>query len=478
MANGQGNWFFDDESGGLKWYPDYNEAAAVAYGQNPTAETQAAAQPFGADPVYPGDAYFLAGGTPTIPATAQPAQPADISPQTFAASDNVAPAGTVGGNVDTINQPITAPTSTLIPPTSRFALPGWDMTKWNTPGYSDPKYDLGHALSPYAPTPENLQKVIAGMPGFSYLGGDLVRMPDGTVVDAIYDIGGAGAHWQFSGPSGAAAPMTTAGAATATTPAKSLLPSLSSLLGSIGGGGGGGTGGGGLNLVGQPLQPGVNQVGQDDFSVMLDNALQSLISGGGSTPFGNSISATLADIISHGGNVPGSNGTEQSLNAARDAEAQAYSGQLADAKNSLADRGLMAIPGQDSGSQNLAINRITQSLAQPYSGAVAGIEQHAMDLANTNLNDALSLATGMSRDQTNAILGSIGSGTQRQQVLSQIALDTLAQNTQWNEFLATYGLQKDQIAEQLAQGRITSLVPLLQLFLQLSQQSSQGFIGS
>ena len=76
-------------------------------------------------------------------------------------------------------------------------LEGWVSSKWHDLSYTSPKYVFGRALAGLDPTEENLQRVATAQ-GLTYLGNGRVRFPDGTVVDAIYDLNGPRAHWQYS----------------------------------------------------------------------------------------------------------------------------------------------------------------------------------------------------------------------------------------------------------------------------------------
>lgn len=226
--------------------------------------------------------------------------------------------------------------------------------------------------------------------------------------------------------------------------------------------------------TGLPLSPFLNQVGQTPFDDLMNGALGDLLSHGGASPYGRTIEATLNDLIHSGGMMPN---TKAQLSSARDASAGAMSGQLADARAALAARGLASPRGASQGAEATAIGRISQNIAPTYAQAVTDINSHAIDVANTSVMQALSMATGLSESDATTILNTVGTGTARQTALANIALKTLEDNMQWNEFLANFGLQKDQIAEQLAQGRINSLVPLLSLFLQMSGQAAGGYLG-
>lgn len=216
------------------------------------------------------------------------------------------------------------------------------------------------------------------------------------------------------------------------------------------------------------------QIGSDPQSQLIDAGLADLIKRGGATDSTTSLMKQLQDIISKGGITHDS---EADLNRARDDEARAFTGQTEDARAALASRGVASTPGVAQGGEISAIKRITESLAPTYADTVAGIETHAADMKNSTLLSSLQMATGLSAQESNNLLGALGSGTQRQLGLSQIALQSLEQDDQWNEFVANYGLNKDQVAAQIKNGNIQSLIPLLTAFLQGASQGAQGYIG-
>ncbi len=75
-------------------------------------------------------------------------------------------------------------------------ISGYESRRWHDLTNRSPKYVFGRALVDLEPTAENLKRV-AEANGLEYLGGDLVRFPDGTIVDSIYDFGGPKAVWQY-----------------------------------------------------------------------------------------------------------------------------------------------------------------------------------------------------------------------------------------------------------------------------------------
>jgi hypothetical protein len=149
-----------------------------------------------------------------------------------------------------------------------------------------------------------------------------------------------------------------------------------------------------------------------------------------------------------------------------------------DARAMLADRGVISEPGIPQGAESDAIERITQSLALPYSQAIGDIEAHGMDLAHDDVTNALQLATGMSSDQAARILQSVGTGSNRQVALAGIALQQLQSDRDWQQFLSEFGLNHDMVMEQLRQGRVSLAIQLAGIFANQSEAASSGFFDS
>jgi hypothetical protein len=61
-------------------------------------------------------------------------------------------------------------------------------------------------------------------------------------------------------------------------------------------------------------------------------------------------------------------------------------------------------------------------------------------------------------------------------VLSQIAIQSLAQNVAFNQFLAEFGLTRDEVLAKLAAGQDDALIALLMAYLQAVQVASGGHV--
>ena len=221
------------------------------------------------------------------------------------------------------------------------------------------------------------------------------------------------------------------------------------------------------------------------------------------------IEAELRHIIdTKGGDLYGDpNKLAMQLEQARTPIDMLRDAQTRQSRAGLAARG-MAGPTA-SGQESQAMQGIEGRLAPQYAQAGQGIALQAMQqregrLANalTKLQElgstqaqrqvgydtlnsaarqamdqtALSAATGMSQLEASNLLSAIGLGTQRQQVLSDIALRSLDQNITWNQFLAEYGMNRDTVLEQLRKGRIDQLQPIMELFISFLDKARSGVV--
>jgi hypothetical protein len=164
------------------------------------------------------------------------------------------------------------------------------------------------------------------------------------------------------------------------------------------------------------------------------------------------------------------------LIGARERFGRMQQGLTEDARATLAESGGLSLPGVEQGGTNAAIRRISERIAPDFASELRELEAEALDTSNASLMQSLQLATGMSADMARNVLSGAQTTTQRQQILAGIALDSLSQNMQWNQFLAQFGLDRVRLEEEIRMGRIATLVPLLQLFLQGAQTAAGGYI--
>jgi hypothetical protein len=101
----------------------------------------------------------------------------------------------------------------------------------------------------------------------------------------------------------------------------------------------------------------------------------------------------------------------------------------------------------------------------------------ALELAGFNderLNTSLALATGLSELEARTMMESLGTATDRQAVLSDIAIRSLDQNIEWNKFLAEFSLERATTLETLQSGRLNDIQQILTLFGQFLDVARTG----
>lgn len=218
--------------------------------------------------------------------------------------------------------------------------------------------------------------------------------------------------------------------------------------------------------------PTINVPGEN-LSPAIDDTLLDIM--GGSDPLNTG--GYLADLLkrTQGGGI-NSERLQTRLEQAREQLTRGETGALADIRASLADRGLIGTPGHPEGAELDSTVRAFEPLQRAYLDSVRTSTADESMRADAAELDALTRATGWTKDQATARLQAATTANGRQQMLSEIALRTLEDNQQWNEFLATFGLDREKTAESIRQGRIAAIAPIMQMFLALTAQSRGGYI--
>lgn len=229
--------------------------------------------------------------------------------------------------------------------------------------------------------------------------------------------------------------------------------------------------GGGGGSTGAPGNTGYDNTSALD--TLLNSAIANILGAGGLSPSGGDIMAQLKALIAAGGTSPDI--TAQIVKA-RDNSVLAQQGMLADARGELAARGLLSEPGAPQGAEISAIGRIAQNIAPQFANALTDIQTHAMDIGSAQLTSALQMATGLSQDAAHNLVSTINAGTNRQTALANIALQTLDQNRQWQQFLMQYGLDRDKLANDIQNGNLDEVIKIIMAFINSGQVGAGGHI--
>ena len=276
----------------------------------------------------------------------------------------------------------------------------------------------------------------------------------------------------------------------------------------------------GLGPRGQDVMGALNAVIQDSATPVGGVQLQQLISNilagedlsgqvsGLGGPSGEALTNAVTTLLENRGVDPTVGNLR--FERARELTDLARQASLNQAQEALAQRGLASVPGIPQGQEGGAIRRIEERIAPEFAAAVrdilideneradqrlfqglttgtniANLEQNqfldsvsgALELAGLNdarLNTSLSLATGLSEVEARTMLDSLGTATERQAVLSDIAIRSLDQNMEWNRFLAEYALERATTLETLQSGRLNDVQQILTLFGQFLDVARTG----
>lgn len=217
------------------------------------------------------------------------------------------------------------------------------------------------------------------------------------------------------------------------------------------------------------------EVPGENLSPAIDQALLDIMGGEGSDPLGlqGFLSQLLAE--SQGG---GRNSARFNLRAeqAREDLTRGEQAALADLRTTLADRGMVGLPGSAEGMELESTVRAFEPLQRAYLAELRNATLGESEMADRQEMDALRTATGWSDQQIAQRLAGVQTAQQRQQVMSDIALQVLDQNMEWNQFLAEFGLRREQVAEEIRQGRMDAIAPLMQMFSAMIAQSRGGYV--
>lgn len=400
------------------------------------------------------------------------------------------------------------------------SMTGYDWANWNDPQMQTLKYQAGRIGSRYSPADPNALNLLMADGDFRRMfpnarvvdaGSATIDFGNGQVIDMIENFGAPNARWAWqpisagSGGSAAGAPAGgSTGSGGAASGTGSTLGDLRSVFQSLGqqygGPGDAGITTGPLQQVGQDplselitgaLAKFIGDEGQTRFGRQLEQSLLSLISGGDEPSFGGGFQGggdenTILGFREDGGGLPSGGGLSGGVDerqvarrfeSARELLDKGRRTMINDLEGDLVSRNLLSEPGIPQGIHASGLGRVTERLAPEFSRALRDIYTDEVERSDAKQMAALQMATSMSSDQARNFLAGIGEGTARQSALADIALRTLQTNMAWSQFLANYGLQRDQVLAMLQQGRVDDVQQLLNSFLTIASLSRGGYVG-
>ena len=169
--------------------------------------------------------------------------------------------------------------------------------------------------------------------------------------------------------------------------------------------------------------------------------------------------------------------TKRMLTATENAQL-GQQGLLEQLRAQLGDAGVVGLPGAPQGLETAGARRATERVAIPFAQAIRDIDIDESQQAETRQLNALQLATGWSNDKAQRVLQAAAAGTDRQRILSEIALETLQTNQAWNAFLATFGLERERFMQDVRMGNLDRIGGIINSFQQFLAQIRGGFIGN
>lgn len=179
---------------------------------------------------------------------------------------------------------------------------------------------------------------------------------------------------------------------------------------------------------------------------------------GSTDPYSQMLNDKLMELLTNNGMLsPSSEATQ--LETARSSADRARNAEMAGVSSELANRGQLDQFDPAGGAHAAAAAQVEHNDIGPnFTQAVQNYTIANSKQANDNLMSAIQLASTHQKD------------------ISDIALQTLSQNTQFNEFLATFGLQKDQVLYELQNGQNSQLIALLAQYLQAASKTTGGTV--
>ena len=156
----------------------------------------------------------------------------------------------------------------------------------------------------------------------------------------------------------------------------------------------------------------------------------------------------------------------------------AQRGLMDQARAQLADQGTIGLPGVPQGPETAGARRVAERVAVPFAQSLRDISINESQLADDREVNALQLATGWSNAQATRVLQAAAAGTDRQRILSDIALGTLDRNMAWNQFLAQFGLEREKFMQDVRMGNMANISNVISQFQQFLSQLRGGYIGN
>ena len=167
--------------------------------------------------------------------------------------------------------------------------------------------------------------------------------------------------------------------------------------------------------------------------------------------------------------------------------------QLSQGQAALADRNLLGqgpelefmqqleeqlAPAYSAAGQRLITDQLDRADARYQAALDAGVNvaEAQAQRREARLIPTLQIASNQPAQQAQNMLDTVGTWTERQRMLGDLAIRNLDQNIDWNTFLAEFGLERDQILELISAGRLDDIANLLNSNLPAISLLPQGMV--
>ena len=179
--------------------------------------------------------------------------------------------------------------------------------------------------------------------------------------------------------------------------------------------------------------------------------------GGTSGGFDGQLEQGILSILKQGW-APDKNRLAQRYESARENIDRGRKSQMGNLQAALAERGLLG-----SGAEAATMGRLESDLGGQYSTALRDAQLSEDELSQDRYMGALNAGLGMSANDIN-----------RKKVMGELAVANLSQNRAWNQFLMSYGLDKQKIENDIQMGNIDRYTNLIGLYMQYGQSLAGG----
>lgn len=219
-------------------------------------------------------------------------------------------------------------------------------------------------------------------------------------------------------------------------------------------------------------------VGNDALSTGIDEAIRQLMQGGTGDATSASLDAALQDLLAQRGQPPAQTDADRvrRFEAISDPIQRGSRALLENLRGDLANRGQIGSGLADDAVLRAYESRIAPQFADQLRQAGIDLDRELGQEATQRLTSALSTGANRTGQRLAATTSGVSAGNERQRLLGELALGQLDQNRQWNEFLAEFGLKREEVQHAMESGQLDQLLQLFAAYQGLLGRSQEGFL--